>query len=358
MNTHTKKRWLWAGMTCLMLAPAGAMAQDYLKGKTSYQSDGANDIGTLSGDTPQDFRYSGSINTSEERAKRQRVETRVKEYMSHMKGSDDIHEHDDREELTSEQFNALVARAQSGDAKAIGEVGYAFENGIGTAKNEQQALEWYKRAIEYGEGQYYSNIGKMYRDYSPASGNSGFLTGLRNAMTSAGTSNNLPDNDLAAREWFEKGVYAKDWESYTQLGIMYRDGDGGLPKDMEKAKWYYDEGLRLKKEQDSMALMEMEQRFRAKAEVEEGLRSPETPVLGWVKEASHPGVMIGDSYCTLRDMGTPSVQFTAFYEAYCSGLSESVKRDAPTTVTVKGATCNVTTWPANDAGKDFELRCR
>ena len=359
MNAQNTTHWLLAGVSCLMImAPMGASAQDYLKGKTSYKPRDNKDISAMSGDFSEDFQYDGTGNPNDPMTKRQRVEARVKQYREEMAGDGGIHSHDDREHLTAEQFNALVASAQAGDAEAIGHVGYAYENGLAPEKNEQQALEWYKRAIEYGETKYYSHIGSMYRDYGAPSANSGFLGSLRKAVTGGGaTGNDLPNDNKKAREWFEKGVYAKDWRSYAQLGEMYRDGAGGLPKDMEKAKWYYDEGMRLKKQQLTLTRMEKEQRFRAQAELEEGLRSADTPMVGWKKESKYPGVMVGDHYCTLLLMESPSGQYTAFYEAYCNGVGESAKRTTPPTVTVKGATCNVTEWPANEAGKNFELRC-
>jgi hypothetical protein len=357
MIRKNRKRWLWLGVACMVALPVAAEAQEYLKGKTSYRPLESDDIARSSGDFSQDYEQSGS--GAGVAAKRQRVETRVKNYMDQVTAGGDKHTHNDNENITSETFSALVERAQKGDAAAIGQVGYAYQHGLGTQKSEQQALAWYTRAIEYGETQYYSIVGEMYRDYSAAKARPGFFAGLRSAFSSANSnSSELPDNDQVAREWFEKGVYSKDWQSYLKMGEMYRDGAGGLVKDMEKAKWYYNEGLRLKRIYNNMSLLEIEQRFRAQVELEEGLRTPETPVLGWLKESSNPGIFIGDHYCTLRNMGTPTAQYTAFYEAYCSGLSDKQKRASPTATIVRGLNCNVTAWPDNDTGKDFELRCR
>lgn len=350
MDMITMKRGLLVGV-CVALLPASVMARDYLKGQTSYKP--FEDTVQEKGDFAADYEYTEG--SGGDFAKRQRVESRVRQYMEDLKNAP----HDDSDHVTAENFAELVAKAQGGDAKAISGVGYAYQHGEGVEKNEKLALEWYKRAIEYGETQNYARIGEMYRDYSAAGNKPGFMQKMRNAVSGGGGSpNDLADDNAEAVKWFEKGAAMREWNAYMKLGEMYRDGTG-VTKNMDKANWYYNEGLRMRKAETAAIEREIEQAARAQAEIEEGLREPGTPVTGGNAQAGK-GTVLGDYYCSLLQMDSPTVQYKTFYEAYCEKLGEgsAANATAPQTVVVDGMTCDVTTWPANTTGKDFELRCR
>jgi TPR repeat protein len=354
MNARNPKWWMLVGVTCLAFAPAASVqAQpNYLKGETVDKPLGEE---LPVGDFAEDYQYSTS--SQGDFAKRQRVETRVKAYMKKFLSGE---EHSDEHVESEEQFNALVRDAQGGNQYAIGAVGDAYRYGHGVEKNEQQALEWYKRAIEYGATEYYSAIGDMYREYEPVQQEQGFFESVRGALTGGDSpATDLPDDDAEALKWYEKGVAEGAWESYLRLGMLYRDGVGGAEKDMEAANRYYRQGMQLKKRYDQKMLLEVEQRARIQAEIEEGLRSPDDRDLKWNQQTQvKPKVSIGGHGCALLPMGSPSTQYSTFYEAYCSGLDDEEKQAAPAEVTVQGLSCEVSAWPANDAGKDFELRCK
>lgn len=282
MDTHNIKHWLLVGVSCLMLAPAGALAEDYLKGKTSYRPLEEDAAERQAEAFPEDYRLGGGVLTDEIREKRKRVEARVKEQMDALMSGEGQDSHES-ENVTTDELNALVAKAQAGDAEAIGQVGYVYEKGLGITRNEEKALEWYQRALDYDETEYYSAIGMMYRDYGAQEGGGGFLAGLRGTITGDGSANDLPDDDRKAREWFEKGVKAYDWNSFLKLSEMYRDGAGGLTPDIKQASWLYTEGLRLLEKHDRMELQKIEQEFRIEAEVEEGMRASETAPIGGVQ---------------------------------------------------------------------------
>src|SRR5690606_33465782 len=68
--------------------------------------------------------------------------------------------------------------------------------------------------------------------------------------------------------WYEKGIDYDDWGSYAGLGELYRDGVGGVQKDMAIANSYYNRGMKLKKQQDELEILEMEREIRMRAERE------------------------------------------------------------------------------------------
>lgn len=345
---NTIKRCLLLGV-CAALLPAPLMARDYLKGQTAYKPIEESDT-IPRGDFAEDYVY--TTGSSGELAKRQRVETRVKQYMENLRNA----EHDDSHGHSAEDFNALVALAQQGDARAITQVAEAYQYGIGTEKNEKLAVEWYKRSIEYGETQNYAKIGEMYRDYSEAE-QQGFMAKMRNAVASNPQGNDVADDDEEARLWFEKGAALQDANSYMKLGEMYRDGAGGLQKDMKKANQYYDDGLRMKKTHDERMLQELEQSVRTQAEIEEGLRAPEKADVGPEDSGANTTTLVGDYSCSLVDMDSPTTQYKKFYEAYCQVLGDGEQPAVPQTVVVDGMSCDVSAWPANNSGKTFELHC-
>lgn len=62
-------------------------------------------------------------------------------------------------------FQLMLAAAKMREAGAQVNVGYMYDNGIGTRRNRQAALYWYKRAYRRGEGTAAHNIGTVWRDY-------------------------------------------------------------------------------------------------------------------------------------------------------------------------------------------------
>lgn len=274
-----RMKWLFIGVACAVVAPQAAWAgSEYLKEKTYYKDPSEmNSRSPAAGDFAADYVYTGNPNVGEAQARRQRVETRVRNYMDSI-GAGSNHTHDDSEpDVTPQTIANLNARAKSGDPKAMAGMGYAYQHGLGVSKNEKMAVEWYKQAIARGENQYYSTIGDMYRDYGQAQ-SGGFLSNLRSMV--GGSDGGLQKDNAVARQWYEQGIRYpdQDWRSYTALGEMYRDGLGGLEKDMTKAATYYDRGLGIKKRLDEEMMRKVQSEARKAAEKEEQIGLEVAPV--------------------------------------------------------------------------------
>jgi len=54
--------------------------------------------------------------------------------------------------------------ASHGDSTAIGSLGYAYDVGLGTQRNVEQAIRWYRRAAKLGDAGAASNLATVYRD--------------------------------------------------------------------------------------------------------------------------------------------------------------------------------------------------
>lgn len=112
----------------------------------------------------------------------------------------------------------LRAKANQGDANAQFQLGFAFDQGRGVAKNQTEAATWYRKAAEQGDAAAQNSLGSMYQYGEGVS----------------------QDNAEAVR-WYQKAADQGYREAYTNLGYMY-DGGLGLKQDKEKAVKLYHSG--------------------------------------------------------------------------------------------------------------------
>ena len=107
--------------------------------------------------------------------------------------------------------------AEQGDASAQYNLGVKYDNGRGVAKDEAEAVKWYRKAAEQGYADAQLNLGAMY--YNGRGG--------------------LTEDKAKAAEWYKKAADQGEAIAQSNLGIMYEYGQGGLPKDeAEAVKWY------------------------------------------------------------------------------------------------------------------------
>jgi TPR repeat protein len=80
------------------------------------------------------------------------------------------------------------AAAKAGDAGALLNVGYFYQNGLGVRQNTATALDWYKRAYRRGDASAANNIGTIWRDRQQ---HQRALTWFRRATAMGNDSSNL-----------------------------------------------------------------------------------------------------------------------------------------------------------------------
>jgi TPR repeat protein len=63
-----------------------------------------------------------------------------------------------------EAFRLFLSAAEDGDSSCYLNVGYFYDSGIGTRKDTNAGLRWYRKAHRRGDSSATHNIGTVYRD--------------------------------------------------------------------------------------------------------------------------------------------------------------------------------------------------
>ena len=107
--------------------------------------------------------------------------------------------------------------AESGDVRAQYAVGRLYEKGKGVERDFGQALIWYQKEAEknHADSQYRLSVGYGY--------------GL-----------GVKKDEAKAIEWLRKAAENGQKRAQRSLAKGYEDGLNGLPRDPEKAKYWYD----------------------------------------------------------------------------------------------------------------------
>jgi hypothetical protein len=106
--------------------------------------------------------------------------------------------------------------AEGGDAKAQVALGAMYAEGLGVAKDDREALRWYRMAAAQGVADAQNNLGVMYAE---------------------GRGDVAKDDQEAVR-WFRLAAEQDHAEAQHNLGVMYAN-DRGVAKDAREAvRWY------------------------------------------------------------------------------------------------------------------------
>ena len=65
-------------------------------------------------------------------------------------------------EINHEQVEELWAKAKAGDADSEFRLGVSYTIGRGVAKDEVEAVKWYRKAAEQNVAEAQTNLGTMY----------------------------------------------------------------------------------------------------------------------------------------------------------------------------------------------------
>jgi len=107
--------------------------------------------------------------------------------------------------------------AEKGDARAQRGMGKLYEKGRGVGRDFATAIKWYRPAAEKGdaESQYRLSVGYGY--------------GL-----------GIEQDEAKAMEWLRKAAENGQKRAQRSMAKGYEDGLHGLPRDPDKAKYWYD----------------------------------------------------------------------------------------------------------------------
>lgn len=155
------------------------------------------------------------------------------------------------EEHSGNTMPEQLHKAEQGDASAQATLAFMYAKGIGTDKNEEEAVKWYQKAAEQGHLNSQFNLGVIYakgrgveQDYTRAfmwyqkAAEQGDVTAQATLammfMKGIGTDRNYE----AAFEWYQSAAEKGHLNSMFHLGEMYAKGIG-THSDPELAfDWY------------------------------------------------------------------------------------------------------------------------
>ena len=158
------------------------------------------------------------------------------------------------EQLSAEDVNYIVAKAEDGNIYAQYLLGRMYLTGQGKPQNTEKAIHWFKQSASHGNSRAQCNLGMIYfhaENYSQA---------REWFKQSAGHGNSLAQyylgriylkglgvtaNPYEALQWFEASAYKERPRSQTNLGIMYFRGEG-VPQDYYQARGWFEKAAEQK----------------------------------------------------------------------------------------------------------------
>lgn len=146
--------------------------------------------------------------------------------------------------------------AKKGIAKAMNDLGFLYEQGLGGAQDYGNAKEWYTKAASTGESKAMSNLGRLYqnglgvpRDYATArdwferSANAGNSSGMNSLGWLYQNGLGVKQDYAAAKHWYEKASDAGNAAGTSNLAWLYQNG-WGVPADYAKAREMHERAAR------------------------------------------------------------------------------------------------------------------
>jgi len=158
-------------------------------------------------------------------------------------------------------FSLFRQAAEFGNADAMNRVGVMFEKGVGTQRDAVEALRWYRKAAESGDGMTAQNglgmynVGSVYengkgtsQDYQEALNwyRRAAAVGDCRSMSKIGwfylNGLGVTQDYAAAMNWYRKAAERVtdlgDAVAFNQIGWMYESGLGVVPNYAEAMVWY------------------------------------------------------------------------------------------------------------------------
>jgi hypothetical protein len=146
---------------------------------------------------------------------------------------------------------SLSRRAESGDSKAMVELGMDYVFGRGVPKDYQKANGWLRKASDAGDPAGTNNLAVLYANgYGTAvnyhqaanlyrqAAEAGYAPAMANLGSMYEKGNGVPRDSRMALDWYRRAAQAGNSSAMYDLGTMYENGEG-VPKDRQQAvDWY------------------------------------------------------------------------------------------------------------------------
>ena len=141
--------------------------------------------------------------------------------------------------------------AEQGDASGQNSLGFMYQNGRGVARDDAEAVRWYRRAAEQGHASGQNNLGFMYwngrgvaRDDAEAvrwyrrAAEQGQASGQNNLGFMYQNGRGVARDDAEAVRWYRRAAEQGHASGQNNLGFMYQNGRGVARDDAEAVRWY------------------------------------------------------------------------------------------------------------------------
>ncbi len=114
-----------------------------------------------------------------------------------------------------DEVSGLKERADKGDAQARYQLGLRYAEGIDVARDEAEAVRWFRKAAEQGYAAAQNDLGAM---YAPGRG--------------------VKQDYAEALRWYRKAAEQGEAQAQNSLGAMYSLGQGAVQDDVEAVRWF------------------------------------------------------------------------------------------------------------------------
>jgi len=145
----------------------------------------------------------------------------------------------------------LRVDAEKGDAVAQFTLGVVYGDGVGVAKDEAEAVKWYRRAAEQNHALARNNLGACYhngqgvaKDYLEAvkwyrkAAEQNLALAQYNLGVCYERGQGVAKNEVEAAKWYAKAAEQNDAGGQYNLGHCYYKGEGLLKDEAEAVKWW------------------------------------------------------------------------------------------------------------------------
>nr|WP_289712487.1 SEL1-like repeat protein [uncultured Muribaculum sp.] len=137
------------------------------------------------------------------------------------------------------------------DKNAQFQIGYMYDNGLGTTQSDTDAAYWYRKAAEQGYASAQYNLGIMYKNgqgvtqsYTDAvywyrkAAEQGYASAQCNLGYMYENGRGVTQSYADAVYWYRKAAEQGDATAQSNLGIMYENGQGVTQSYTDAVYWY------------------------------------------------------------------------------------------------------------------------
>jgi TPR repeat protein len=154
-------------------------------------------------------------------------------------------------ETGEDNLSVQLRKAESGDVTAQATLAFMYAKGVGTEKNETEAVRWYQRAAEHGHLNSQFNLGVIYskgrgveQDYAKSflwyqkAAEHGDATAQATVAMMYMKGIGVDRNYTAAFNWYLSAAEKGHLNSMFNIGDMYAKGIGVRADQVQAFKWY------------------------------------------------------------------------------------------------------------------------